>query len=775
MKLKTFQTESNKHTEFVSCVGWTSDNELFSVADDKSILRWSGDGELLASVGNFDPKSAENDATVYATDLKWFPPPPGKGQTVADTYVVGGTDGKFYICAKSGKVDKAVEAHMGAILCLRWNYEGSALASGGEDGVIKIWSRTGMLRSTLVKSNYPIYSVAWSSNNEQCLYTNGKNLAIKSLQPGNKPFQWKAHDGLILKVDWSMVNGLIVSCGEDKKYKVWDAFGRKIFASSPFEHPVTSISWCPNGDMFAIGSFNLIGVCDKMGWCYALETPNSGSLFEIAWTPDGTQVACAGGSGAVVFGHLLNRTYEWKQYQITVLDDYKVHVNNVQGATENLEFRDRVIKVCMGFNYLVITTSFQCYIYNEKNWNTPTIVDLKNNGRVTCIQQCAEYFVLVDNFVGIQIFSYDGKLISQPKYPGMRGEFITDQTISLSADTLAVRYNNDEKNVYLFDVKTGRMIGEGPLKHTTEIAEISLNKQNFGNGRQLVIVDKNRDLFLTKTVKPVLHKLGSIVEAFAWNDENDLLVTIMDTKFVVWYYPSAVFIDEEVAPLARHERDGSAYGKNVQITSFSGTHCVLRRADGALVHVSNISPFAGMLQEFSKKKQWEQAIRLCRHVKIKELWAALAAMSLSNQDLNTAEVAYAAIDEIHKVEYVCYIRDIPSAEGRAAELALLRKQPKEAEGILLAANLIYRCIRMWIDLYNWDRALEIALKHKTHVDTVLHFRAKYLSWLGRMEDNKRFLQYKESVPVEWPAVKSKIFMEQEAERSGKTTTAAVRA
>lgn len=77
-----------------------------------------------------------------------------------------------------------------------------------------------MLRSTLIKTNYPIYSVAWSSNNEQCLYTSGKNLAIKSLQPGNKPFQWKAHDGLVLKVDWSLVNGLIVSCGEDKKYKV---------------------------------------------------------------------------------------------------------------------------------------------------------------------------------------------------------------------------------------------------------------------------------------------------------------------------------------------------------------------------------------------------------------------------------------------------------------------------------------------------------------------------------------------------------------------------
>ena len=33
-------------------------------------------------------------------------------------------------------------------------------------------------------------------------------------------FQWKAHDGVILKVDWNPVNGLILSGGEDCKYKV---------------------------------------------------------------------------------------------------------------------------------------------------------------------------------------------------------------------------------------------------------------------------------------------------------------------------------------------------------------------------------------------------------------------------------------------------------------------------------------------------------------------------------------------------------------------------
>lgn len=43
------------------------------------------------------------------------------------------------------------------------------------------------------------------------------------------------------------------------------------------------------------------------------------------------------------------------------------------------------------------------------------------------------------------------------------------------------------------------------------------------------------------------------------------------------------------------------------------------------------------------------------------------------------------------------------------------------------------------------RALELAVKHKTHVDTVLAYRGKFLQTFGRKETNKRFLQYSEGV------------------------------
>ena len=61
--------------------------------------------------------------------------------------------GKFLLISKSGRVEKSVEAHKGAVLSGRWSYDGSALLTAGEDGQVKIWSRSGMLRSTLTQNS----------------------------------------------------------------------------------------------------------------------------------------------------------------------------------------------------------------------------------------------------------------------------------------------------------------------------------------------------------------------------------------------------------------------------------------------------------------------------------------------------------------------------------------------------------------------------------------------------------------------------------------------
>lgn len=761
MRLKTSLLKEPKHKELVSCVGWTTADELYSCSEDHQILKWN----LVTSETSLIVKLPEE---IYPVDLHWFPKTVGgKKQAQAEIFVLTSTDGKFHLISKMGRIEKSVDAHKGAVLAGRWNYDGTALITAGEDGQIKIWSKSGMLRSTLASQGSPVYSVAWGPDSDRILYTSGRQLIIKPLQPSAKVIQWKAHDGVVLKVDWNSVNDLILSGGEDCKYKVWDSFGRLLHSSLSRDYPITSLSWAPDGEVFAVGSFNTLRLCDKTGWSYALEKPNTGSVFSLAWSADGTQLAGACGNGHVIFAHVVEQHWEWKNFMITLTKRRTMQVRNVlNDAVDILEFRDRVIKASLAYGHLVVATSLQCYVYNSRNWNTPLIFDLKE-GTVSLILQAEKYFLLVDG-AGLYLFSYEGRLISSPKFPGMRADILNVQGISLSNDTIAIRDKSDEKVILLFDALTGKALGDGKnLTHKLEVLDIALDQCGPSTDRKIALIDKNRDLYLT-TVRhlgrePKICKIGSMLHSMAWNDAANILCGIQDNQLTVWYYPSVVFTDKELLAKTLCIKDGSEFRRAPQILSYVGTKVTLRQGDGSLVY-SSVLPYPALLHEYSTSARWEDALRLCRFAKDQSLWACLAGMAMANRELTTAEMAYAATVELPRVQYINFIREQPSKESSLAHMLLFSGQVQEAEVTLLQAGLIYQAIQVNIDLFNWERALELAVKHKTHVDTVLAYREKFLQKFGRKETNKRFLQYSEGVEVDWEKIQEKIEMELSKER-----------
>jgi hypothetical protein len=68
-----------------------------------------------------------------------------------------------------------------------------------------------------------------------------------------------------------------------------------------------------------------------------------------------------------------------------------------------------------------------------------------------------------------------------------------------------------------------------------------------------------------------------------------------------------------------------------------------------------------------------------------------------------------------------------------ATVALARnevKQPGQGYFLLLLlrgcvqAGLVYRAVKLHVRLHNWQRALDLAVKHKQHLDTVLMYRQR---------------------------------------------------
>jgi len=66
----------------VTACCWSPQNELFTCSDDKTIARWSMDGEPKGTVCKLDS---------FATDMSW---PPAVGQRASDSFAVSCSDGE---------------------------------------------------------------------------------------------------------------------------------------------------------------------------------------------------------------------------------------------------------------------------------------------------------------------------------------------------------------------------------------------------------------------------------------------------------------------------------------------------------------------------------------------------------------------------------------------------------------------------------------------------------------------------------------------------------
>jgi len=830
MRIKISQQARNLHKSLVSGVGWTPSNVCFSTSDDGSVRRWNMDGE---SEGTLIDK-----LDTYVTAFRWLATVRG-GSVTADLLVLGCSDGTIRLYNATGRHEKTEKAHTGAVTSVAWNLDGTSLVTGGEDGFVKQYSRSGNLRSKLAAVDRPIYAVLWSPDQSCVAYASGRFVTLKPLQVGAKVVKWAAHDGAVLSMDWSPLSNLIVTGGEDKKYKVWDSYGQCLFASKAAEFPITSVSWAPNGGYFAVGSFNSLSLCDRTGWTHSRSGCNSGSILAIDWSSDGTHLAGAGASGSVIFGQVVERKVEWKNWEVNLDEANHIQVFDVLSMdtsvaaassasvdgtngptpTEELEFGHQVTDLSLGYDHLLVATTKQLYIYPINSFSTPHILEL-SGGPLSLLMQAPRCFLLVDKLRGLQILSYDGRLLSNPKLAAsaVNPSFVHAGNVSVSNELLALIDRSNPTMIHVLDALTGKplMVGagsgvasvgvgsSGPLlvKHEIEVMEVGLSRAsssgsiaNTGTERKLFFIDRNRDLWLYNLSQPSSAvKLATMVSSAMWHTSLDILAAVTDGNLIFWYYPAAVYIDRDLLPFTKSDSTGNTagsdllgvgvggggmmgvgcgvggvggaggiqFGKAAIIQSFVDQRCVVRRADGSVLTAS-MSPYPALLYQFAASNSWSRCTRLCRSVAHDEasqkcLWSMLALMSIQSSALDTAELAFASLQFIDKLQFIQGVKRIPSIEGRNAELALYRRQAKIAEDILLQAGLIYRAIKMNMQLFKWNRALELALKHKSHIDTVLAYRQKYLESMSiAQETEPKFIQIRASVPtVDWEAINAKI-------------------
>ena len=124
------------------------------------------------------------------------------------------------------------------------------------------------------------------------------------------------------------------------------------------------------------------------------------------------------------------------------------------------------------------------------------------------------------------------------------------------------------------------------------------------------------------------------------------------------------------------------------------------------------------------------------------MWATLAALSTKKNQLEISEEAFSSALQIDKVDYMHYIKELDEASSeQMAESAILNGgRIIEAELILINNNKISNAIRLALRFYRFDRAIEIAEKHKQDIELVVKERKKFMEALRKEETNPKFIE-----------------------------------
>ena len=68
---------------------------------------------------------------------------------------------------------------------------------------------------------------------------------------------------------------------------------------------------------------------------------------------------------------------------------------------DEIDFKDKLIDMALGYNFLIVITATQCHIYNIQSLHSPYKFDLKDNAKL--ILMCPRYFSLIDDNNNINV------------------------------------------------------------------------------------------------------------------------------------------------------------------------------------------------------------------------------------------------------------------------------------------------------------------------------------------------------------------------------------
>ncbi|GCB21817.1 vegetative incompatibility protein HET-E-1 [Aspergillus awamori] len=199
---------------------------------------------------------------------------------------------------------QTLEGHSHWVWSVAFSPDGRTLASGSDDGAIKLWdTATGTEQQTLTGHSDSVWSVAFSPDGRTLASgSDDKTIKLWDTATGTEQQTLTGHSDSVWSVAFSPDGRTLASGSHDKTIKLWDtATGTEQQTLTGHSSSVFSVTFSPNGRTLASGSADkTIKIWDTAtGTEQQTLTGHSDFVWSVAFSPDGRTLASGSHDGAI--------------------------------------------------------------------------------------------------------------------------------------------------------------------------------------------------------------------------------------------------------------------------------------------------------------------------------------------------------------------------------------------------------------------------------------------------------------------------------------------
>jgi WD40 repeat protein len=245
--------------------------------------------------------------------IAWSP----DGRTLAS----GGDDGSVRVWkAETGQPTAILVAYAGEVNALSWSPDGGTLASGHNDGTVRLWDPTASKQRAILEGHTDgVLALAWSPDGGSLASASAdQTVRLWDRATERSRAVLAGHTGRVYALAWAPDAVFLASGSGDGTVRLWDPVAgseRGVLQDRAleecvqkiahdlltFERPVWALDWSPDGAPLLSGG--------RAGWLaeWDLATgelkyryfAHDRGVCALAWSPDGLLFASAGGDNSI--------------------------------------------------------------------------------------------------------------------------------------------------------------------------------------------------------------------------------------------------------------------------------------------------------------------------------------------------------------------------------------------------------------------------------------------------------------------------------------------